>query len=80
MIHNHFFAHIGSLTDEQLDILRNDIYHIFFFQFQLSQHVLIDLRYVRENPISKYIQYICLSVHHAIYFRLPVIHNNMSML
>ena len=54
MMHIYFFTHTGNLTDEQLDILRNDIYQLFVFQFQFSYHILIDLRYVRRNPLSKY--------------------------
>ena len=43
----------GSLSDYQLGLLKSDIFHLFNYQLQQRQHILIDLHHIRKNQIGK---------------------------
>lgn len=43
----------GLLSETQLGSLKSDILHLFHFQYQHKEHVLIDLRHIRNSQLSK---------------------------
>lgn len=41
---------MGTINDTQIQLLKDELTQLFYFQFNHNEHVMIDIRHIHQHP------------------------------